>query len=320
MKIFISWSSKSKESREFADYLKKWLPYIFTNHIEFFMSTEITKGAPGFCEIMHHLKTSDFGIICLTKANLKNSWINFETGGLLDKNPCTVLIGLNSSDLEPPIGEFQCTNLNKEDIWILIQNINEKLENPMDSQLLKDLFEKNYPELGLKINEINESLIESSRDISDENSSTILRHLPIIKCHIFQRNGIDLPEVRFLMGYIENGLPIYVKIAIEILVDGISHNFSDIPLYGGKEWWILNPMSNVNGWFPMSKSAIDSGGEIEVRINIRIKDYYGNIYDEYLPVGYVYMREQKMWFYHPSESLHATGLVYHFVGWDIIEK
>jgi len=70
----------------------------------------------------------------------------------------------------------------------------------------------------------------------------------------------------------------------------------------------------------MPKTAIESGGEIEVRINIRIKDYYNNIYDEYLPEGYVYMRNEKMWFYHPSESLHATGDVYQFVGWDNIEK
>lgn len=192
MKIFISWSSDSKESQDLAKYLKDWIDLIFPTQVELFISTEISKGSPGFCEIIEQLKGADLGIICLSKKNMNNCWINFEAGALLTKKPCTILIDLNHSEVQNPLGQLQGTLLKRDDIWKLIQQINEKLpiseEKSIDIKKLEQIFEQMFPIFLEKIDLIQKSLIESadSAEMITEEMVTETLHVPGIQYNVYQ--------------------------------------------------------------------------------------------------------------------------------------
>lgn len=123
------------------------------------------------------------------------------------------------------------------------------------------------------------------------------------------------------MWFPENGLPIQVKVAIEIFLDEKSLGFADPPngLYNGKTWWNLNPMGGMTGWFELPKDVIGKSGVIEVRINVKIRELNGKE-NEYLPVGYVYIKESNSWFFEPGESLHISKKPYQFIGWENLPK
>jgi len=80
MKLFISWSGKL--SHKIAKELQEWFPLVI-NQLEPFVSGEsIKKGDRWILDIFSELEQSNFGIVCLTKENLLESWIMFEAGAL----------------------------------------------------------------------------------------------------------------------------------------------------------------------------------------------------------------------------------------------
>jgi hypothetical protein len=92
------------------------------------------------------------GIICLTPNNLKEPYVLFESGAILkavDKPfVCTLLIGLEPSDVSGPLALFQATKLTKEDLLQLLQNLNKGLgQSALKDQQLNDAFEAFFPKI-----------------------------------------------------------------------------------------------------------------------------------------------------------------------------
>src|SRR4051812_15973009 len=80
MKVFLSWSGQT--SRMVAEALRDWLPAIL-QAVEPWMSAEdIEKGARWSSDIGKHLEEAKIGIVCLTKDNQHEPWIQFEAGAL----------------------------------------------------------------------------------------------------------------------------------------------------------------------------------------------------------------------------------------------
>ena len=78
--------------------LRKWVPLILPSVEPFITSTDVDKGARWQGEISKELSQSNFGIVCLTRDNVKSQWLAFEAGALskhLEGRVATVL--LNSS-------------------------------------------------------------------------------------------------------------------------------------------------------------------------------------------------------------------------------
>ncbi len=114
MKIFLSWSGQLSHS--VALLLKRWLPSVLQYVDEPFVSSkDIEKGTAWFGDISKRLNESDFGIICLTSENLKSEWIHFEAGAIANKFQGSripgLLVNVRHSDVEPPLSQFQLTNL-----------------------------------------------------------------------------------------------------------------------------------------------------------------------------------------------------------------
>lgn len=149
MDIFISWSGN--RSGACAKALRDWLPCVMQSVKLWCSSEDIAKGARGGQEIAQKLESVNFGIVCLTPSNLKNEWIHYEAGALsknLDNSALfTLLLGLQPTDVKPPLGHFQHTQINREEILKLVQAINSKAEKMLSSEVLSATFEAFWPKL-----------------------------------------------------------------------------------------------------------------------------------------------------------------------------
>lgn len=145
------------------------------------------------------------------------------------------------------------------------------------------------------------------------------RHLiPPLIYKIYQDQRFIFPHVGFSIFHTGTTYPVKILVKLVIFHGNEKLGLADTnnKLYNGGTWWNLNPQEGVDGWFPFPEpSLIDTSDEdIEVRINIKIKDIYGRIH-ETLPVGYVFMRDKKNWFLEPGESLHKQDKPYKLRGW-----
>lgn len=151
MKVFISHSGD--RSRELADTMK-WFVSNLLQATDPWVSTGIEKGARWEAEIAHNLHAAAIGIVCLTSDNLEKPWILFEAGALakqLDGNVCTLLLDVEKEQVKLPLGQFQATKAERDDVWKLVKTINTLVDSVKgrsrsDSDL-KESFELYWPKL-----------------------------------------------------------------------------------------------------------------------------------------------------------------------------
>ena len=108
MNIFVGWSQE--RSREAAVKFADWIKSVIQS-ADVFISTEMAKGVQWPGELMERLKQSRYGVVFVTPENRNERWLNFEAGAIasaLDRRMAPVVIGLEKSDLEPPLGNYQC--------------------------------------------------------------------------------------------------------------------------------------------------------------------------------------------------------------------
>lgn len=178
MKVFISWSGK--RSKETAEALSSWIRQVI-QAAETWISSDIEKGARWNEKISKELEQTKVGIICLNKENLSSEWILFEAGALSktqDAHVCTFLLDIKPADVKPPLGQFQHTLFNKEDIKKLIVTINNKIndcgEKTIHEKDLLEIFDDLWPKIGKKLNSIKEKPIleklshRTDRDLLEE--------------------------------------------------------------------------------------------------------------------------------------------------------
>lgn len=178
MKIFISWSGE--RSKKIGASFKDWLPAVIQAARPYFSPNDIDKGARWSAEISKELESSSVGLICLTKDNLSAPWLMFEAGALsksLEKSRvCPMLFGVDPSDLAGPLVQFQATPFSKDEVRKLIHTVNSQLSaQALESGILDSVFEKWWPDLEGKINQIlqdqpaaKDANIRSDREILEE--------------------------------------------------------------------------------------------------------------------------------------------------------
>ena len=203
MKVFISWSGPTSEKVGAA--IKDWLPNVLQSVQPYFTPSDIEKGARGFEEITKELSESKVGLLCLTRDNINSNWILFEAGALsktLGKSHvCPILLGIKPTDLSAPLNHFQATEIECEDFRKLINGINNCLENnKLPEKTIQTVFDKWWPELEEKLNDINKEILEpgqpirDDREILEEILQLIRRQESERKRRISSRAIIDLLE------------------------------------------------------------------------------------------------------------------------------
>lgn len=156
MKIFISWSGKL--SQELGSALKEWIPDVLQAVQCYFTPEDIQKGERWSSEIAKELEESMFGIFCMTPENLNSGWMHFEAGAISKSKDVAqvwpILFGLRPTDITGPLQQFQITVFSQEDMYRLLQTINEKIGNQaLSESRLKRLFLHWWPKLEENVNE-----------------------------------------------------------------------------------------------------------------------------------------------------------------------
>jgi len=131
VEIFLSWSGR--KSKAVAEALRTWLPKVNPAFKPWLSTADIDKGARWASDVAERLETARAGIICLTPSNLHADWLLWEAGALSktikNTHVCTLLIGLEPSDVKPPLSQFQATRMTKDDLLALLSTLNSKLED-----------------------------------------------------------------------------------------------------------------------------------------------------------------------------------------------
>ena len=167
MKIFISWSGPTSEKVGAA--IKDWLPNVLQSVQTYFTPSDIEKGARWSEEIIKELNESKVGLLCLTRDNINSDWILFEAGALSKKleesRVCPILFGIKPTDLSGPLKQFQATEIEREDFRKLINVINNSLEESgLPEKTMQNAFNKWWPDLEEKLNDINKEILEPEPD------------------------------------------------------------------------------------------------------------------------------------------------------------
>jgi hypothetical protein len=156
MKVFLSWSGE--RSRLVAEAMHDWLPQVIQVVEPWLSKADIEKGARWGPEISDRLEEAKIAIVCLTAENLDAPWILFEAGAIAktkEAKLCTLLLDLTPSTVQPPLGQFQSTQFEKEDVRKLVETIvrrvRESDEKAPSSDVVTNTFDKFWPDLVTRI-------------------------------------------------------------------------------------------------------------------------------------------------------------------------
>jgi hypothetical protein len=176
MKVFISWSGQ--RSAAVADALRYWLPKVIQALEPWMSADDIEKGTRWRSGIAVELEHSSVGIICLTRENLDSTWIHFEAGALSKQQQntyvCTLLFGLEPTDVREPLAQFQATRAQREDVRKLVSTINSTLGDArLPESELSETFEVWWPKLEERLDRIGETAatnapVRTDRDLLEE--------------------------------------------------------------------------------------------------------------------------------------------------------
>jgi predicted nucleotide-binding protein len=176
MKIFLSWSGH--KSGKIANALRDWIPMILQYVEPWLSSIDIPQGARWANEIENVLNEVDYGIICLTKENLKSTWLNYEAGAISKNRQAKVivfLVDVDIADIEGPLSQFQAIKADrKNDLKKLIDELNTATEKPMPEKLINNLFENLYTGFDSTIKDI---LNEHSQKTTAKSEPSLLDSL-----------------------------------------------------------------------------------------------------------------------------------------------
>lgn len=205
MKVFISWSGEL--SKNIAEIFRQWIPGVIQAAKPYYSPDDITKGTRWSSEISKELDASRIGIICLTKDNLNSPWIMFEAGALsknIDKSKmCPLLFGIEPSDIQGPLVQFQAAKFSRKEMKKVIKMINSELgDTALSSDVLDSVFDMWWAKLEEKIeaelkapNKKQED-IRTERDILEE-VLKLTREISINKSKIKEK------DFRFPLGVID---------------------------------------------------------------------------------------------------------------------
>jgi hypothetical protein len=149
MKVFLSWSGN--RSKEVANLLSDWLCCVIQAARPWISTRDLDRGSLWFGEINDQLKDTSVGIICLTQENKSRPWILFEAGalakGLSTARVCTLLVDLESKEIEDPLAQFNHTFPTSESIYGLVKTLNSTLGgNGLDIRILEQVFKTYWPQ------------------------------------------------------------------------------------------------------------------------------------------------------------------------------
>jgi hypothetical protein len=192
MKIFISWSGA--RSRKVAEALKTFLKGVIPVAEPWVSTQSIAAGSVWYPELSRELGQSGFGLLCLTKGNLRAPWIAFEAGALADfygaQRVCPYLLDVEITQLHQlglPYPLFQAVPSSKPGTERLVASIVGSLaesERP-DAARTAEFFKACWPRLRKAITEassLDEPPSEPDRLIAELTHQNKQSHEELARC------------------------------------------------------------------------------------------------------------------------------------------
>jgi hypothetical protein len=208
VKVFISWSGEP--SRSIARALDGWLESV-VQHVDTWMSDEeIGSGQRWNEAIAKSLDETDFGIVCVTRANQHAPWLIFEAGALAksvsEGRVVPLCIELKSAEVTGPLSGFQGRSLDEDGVRRLVRDLNEAAEKKMPNERLDGIFNAMWPELEAAVlKAINAVPLDTEPRRSAENMLDELveriRHID----RLLNKEAAE-PPIVFTKKYVKQGL------------------------------------------------------------------------------------------------------------------
>lgn len=155
-RIFISWTEGPSKAVALALY--QWLPNVIQALKPWMSREKIQAGARWNAEVSGELEICHTGILCLTRENQREPWLNFEAGAL-GKNVgvsrvCVYLLdGMTPSEVIGPLGQFQMKAADEAGTLDILRSINDGLGESarLSPDVLRGAFEKWWTQLDAQI-------------------------------------------------------------------------------------------------------------------------------------------------------------------------
>jgi TIR domain len=211
VKVFISWSGEP--SKSIARALDSWLEEVVQAVDAWMSDAEITSGARWNDAIAKSLSETNFGIVCVTRANQHAPWLIFEAGALAKSvetaRVVPLCIDLSPAEVTGPLVAFQARELNEAGMRRLVHDLSASSENPKD---LGAVFDAMWPQLEAAVME---AINAAPPDTEPRRSAEAMLEELVERVRRLDRRTEDQEpkllfrktgEVVFTMGYVEQGL------------------------------------------------------------------------------------------------------------------
>lgn len=153
MNVYVSYSGEL--SRDIASVIKECFPMIIQSLNVFVSAQDVKIGSFWRSELERTMEESECAIICITKENNNSPWLIFEAGMMAKKTTLVpLLIDIGYQELNDPLAVFHATLLGKEGLYSIINLLNKKVSNKLDSAILSETFEVMWPMINDKISNI----------------------------------------------------------------------------------------------------------------------------------------------------------------------
>lgn len=156
MQLFLSWSGE--RSKALAAAIRDWIPLMLQPVAPWFSPEDIDKGSRWLAELSQQLDKQGLAIVCVTAENMFSPWLLFEAGALskaIDSSSvCPLLLGVEPTDVQGPLTQFQATRASFEDVKRLVETINRRQPTPLPQAQFDTLFTILWPRLERTIAEI----------------------------------------------------------------------------------------------------------------------------------------------------------------------
>lgn len=142
-----------------AKVLRDWLPEVIQELEPWVSSEDIAKGKRWSAEISGELDATGQGLICVTRTNQHEPWLNFEAGALAKSLKASqvrpVLLDVAAHDVTGPLAEFQSTaSSDEEDMFRLVESLNAVCEKPLRNDLLRKAYDRAWPDLNEQLGKV----------------------------------------------------------------------------------------------------------------------------------------------------------------------
>jgi len=149
MRVFISWSGE--QSQLIALALSPWLKRVLPSIDPWVSVEQIDSGARWADALAEALEETNFGIVCVTRANQAAPWPMFEAGALAKRMKTArvvpLCIDLPLRDLTGPLAAFQGRSLDEPGMRRLVHDLNESAGNKIPRNEVEINFDSSWPHL-----------------------------------------------------------------------------------------------------------------------------------------------------------------------------